>query len=121
MRGISSSFQKNLIVVLFTYILRSGTSLGPPTRLADIKSDAHRDLHPCMCAVSRSEAGQQKQLLILDEHFQEVEALDLDVGPRHYALAHAAATPDSLPASLRRGDKCGHLIGIACSKSLRKQ
>lgn len=68
--------------------------------------------HIAVCPVSRSEAGQQKQLLILDEHFQEVEALDLDLGPRHYALAHAAAMADSLPANLRRGDKCALLPAL---------
>ena len=54
------------------------------------------------CAVSRSEAGQQKELLVLDSNWQELERIPLDVGPRHFALS--SATP-ALPADLRPGDK----------------
>ena len=56
--------------------------------------------------MSRSEAGQQKQLLILDAHFREVGAVDLDVGPRHFRTTHASASLTGLPDTLRRGDKC---------------
>ncbi|KAL0053768.1 hypothetical protein WJX82_010500 [Trebouxia sp. C0006] len=52
--------------------------------------------------VSRSEAGQQKELLVLDSNWQELERIPLDVGPRHFALS--SATP-ALPADLRPGDK----------------
>lgn len=56
----------------------------------------------CGGAVSRSEAGQQKELLVLDSNWQELERIPLDVGPRHFALS--SATP-ALPADLRPGDK----------------
>ncbi|KAL0033719.1 hypothetical protein WJX77_002381 [Trebouxia sp. C0004] len=52
--------------------------------------------------VSRSEAGQQKELLVLDSNWQELERIPLDIGPRHFALS--SATP-ALPADLRPGDK----------------
>jgi hypothetical protein len=58
--------------------------------------------------VSRGEGGQQKQLLVLDDHFQQVDAVQLDVGPRHFAsdvLRASGGTPACLPADLRRGDR----------------
>jgi len=53
-------------------------------------------------AVSRSEAGQQKELLVLDSDWQEIERIPLDLGPRHFALTSASP---ALPADLRSGDK----------------
>ncbi|KAL3137671.1 hypothetical protein ABBQ38_004946 [Trebouxia sp. C0009 RCD-2024] len=52
--------------------------------------------------VSRSEAGQQKHLLVLDSNWQELERIPLDLGPRHFALTSASP---ALPADLRPGDK----------------
>ncbi|KAL3150757.1 hypothetical protein ABBQ32_000532 [Trebouxia sp. C0010 RCD-2024] len=52
--------------------------------------------------VSRSEAGQQKHLLVLDSDWQELERIPLDLGPRHFALTSASP---ALPADLRPGDK----------------
>lgn len=53
-------------------------------------------------AVSRSESGQQKALLLLDAAWQEVERIPLDVGARHFSLASAAP---ALPSDLRAGDR----------------
>ncbi len=61
------------------------------------------DAHLCACAVSRSEAGQQKELLVLDSNWQELERIPLDLGPRHFALTSVSPV---LPADLRPGDKC---------------
>ena len=60
------------------------------------------------CTVSRGESGQQKQLLVLDDRFRQVDAVQLDIGPRHFAgdaIAPAAGVPPTLPADLRRGDR----------------
>ena len=62
--------------------------------------------------MSRGEGGQQKQLLVLDDHFEQIDAVQLDVGPRHFAsdvLPAGGGFPVSLPADLRRGDRCGML------------
>ena len=59
--------------------------------------------------VSRGEGGQQKQLLVLDDRFRQVDAVQLDIGPRHFASdapAVAGGVPPSLPVDLRRGDRC---------------
>lgn len=58
-------------------------------------------------AVSRSESGQQKALLLLDAAWREVERIPLDMGARHFSLASAAP---ALPADLRAGDRCGAQI-----------
>ncbi|KAK9831419.1 hypothetical protein WJX81_003210 [Elliptochloris bilobata] len=52
--------------------------------------------------VSRSEAGQQKALLVLDAAWREVERIPLDLGARHFSLASAVP---ALPAHLRSGDR----------------
>jgi len=51
--------------------------------------------------VTRSEAGQQKGLVIVDRDWREVETVPMDVGPRHYA----AIGLQSMPSQLRRGDR----------------
>ena len=73
-------------------------------------------------AVSRGEGGQQKQLLVLDEHFGQVDAVNLDIGPRHFAsdvLPVADGAPASLPADLRRGDRCR--LSVAGKETLSHQ
>lgn len=52
--------------------------------------------------VSRGEAGQQKQLLVLDGNWQMIESIPLDLGPRHFALT---SSEPALPKNLRSGDK----------------
>lgn len=54
--------------------------------------------------VSRSEAGQQKALLVLDTEWRELERIPLDLGARHFSLA--SAVPE-VPYDLRAGDRCG--------------
>ena len=53
-------------------------------------------------AVSRSEAGQVKALLILDKDFAVVEQIPLDIGPRYFAVEPGSAPP---PEGLRTGDR----------------
>ena len=53
--------------------------------------------------MSRSEAGQQKALLVLDAAWREQGRIPLDLGARHFNLASAAP---ALPANLRAGDRC---------------
>ena len=56
-------------------------------------------------AVSRGEAGQAKALLVLDERWQPVDAIPLDVGPRHFTLScHTPALPDGLRSGDRKVD-----------------
>lgn len=55
-----------------------------------------------MHAVSRSEAGQQKALLVLDSDWRETDRIPLDIGPRFHTLS--SAQPD-FPADLRSGDR----------------
>ncbi|KAK9830414.1 hypothetical protein WJX72_011641 [[Myrmecia] bisecta] len=57
--------------------------------------------------VSRSEAGQEKALLLLNREWQVVERISLDVGPRHYNLSTQAAT---LPAGVRPGDRVKYVF-----------
>ena len=52
--------------------------------------------------MSRSEAGQQKALLVLDSDWRETDRIPLDVGPRFHMLA--SAQPE-FPADLRKGDR----------------
>ena len=60
-------------------------------------------VHVMWCrAVSRSEAGQQKHLLVLDSHWRQTEEILLDLGPRFHAMAGAAP---ALPPGLRPGDR----------------
>ena len=58
----------------------------------------------CVMPVSRSEAGQQKALLVLDTDWRELERIPLDLGARHFSLA--SAVPE-VPSDLRAGDRCG--------------
>lgn len=68
--------------------------------------------------VSRSEAGQQKHFLVLDENWQVVEEIPIDIGPKHYNVAvpsmyetalepeeQVLLTEESLPANLQSGDR----------------
>ena len=59
--------------------------------------------------MSRGEGGQRKHLLVLDDQFRQVDAVQLDIGPRHFARdmlsAAAGGAPAALPADLRRGDR----------------
>ncbi len=55
-----------------------------------------------MHAVSRSEAGQQKALLVLDSDWRETDRIPLDIGPRFHSLS--SAQPD-FPTDLRAGDR----------------
>ena len=55
-----------------------------------------------VCAVSRSEAGQAKALVVLDSDWQELERIPLDVGPRHFNLTGHQPV---LPPDLRAADK----------------
>ncbi|BDA43191.1 hypothetical protein COCOBI_04-2030 [Coccomyxa sp. Obi] len=52
--------------------------------------------------VSRSEAGQQKALLVLDSDWRETDRIPLDVGPRFHILSTAEP---GFPADLRKGDR----------------
>lgn len=61
----------------------------------------------CVCAVSRSEAGQQKHLLVLDSKWRQTEEILLDLGPRFHALAGAEP---ALPQNLRPGDRSAALL-----------
>ena len=54
------------------------------------------------CAVSRSEAGQQKHLIVLDSNWRQVDEVLLDIGPRFHAMAGAEPT---LPQDIRSGDR----------------
>lgn len=64
---------------------------------------------PCPTpAVSRSEAGQAKALLVLDasQGWRVCEELPLDLGPRHFE-AESEEELQALAGALRRGDRCG--------------
>jgi len=53
--------------------------------------------------VSRSEAGQEKALLVLESgSWKELERVSLDLGPRYWSATAAAAPPS---AAMRRGDR----------------
>lgn len=56
----------------------------------------------CCFAVSRSEAGQAKALVVLDSNWQELERIPLDLGPRYFNVTDAQPM---LPQDLRAGDK----------------
>ena len=58
-------------------------------------------------AVSRSEAGQQKHLLVLDSNWQQKDEVLLDVGPRFHAMAGAEP---ALPQGVRPGDRSASLM-----------
>ena len=53
-------------------------------------------------AVSRSEAGQRKHLLVLDSNWQRTDEVLLDLGPRFHAMTGAEPV---LPEDLRPGDR----------------
>jgi hypothetical protein len=69
-----------------------------------------------LAAVSRSEAGQAKHLLVLDGAWRVVEEVPLDLGPRHFD-AEAGEGLAQIAGSLRRGDRCEALCwaGFALS------
>lgn len=53
-----------------------------------------------------SEAGQNKQLMVLDAHYQQVETISIDVGPRHFYLQGGLPEVSGcLPPGLRPGDR----------------
>ena len=52
--------------------------------------------------MTAGEAGQDKELLILDKHYQVLRTVPLDIGPRHFTLPGPEA---ALPAALRKGDR----------------
>ena len=83
---------------------------------------------PASCAVSRSEAGQRKALLILDKNFRPAGEIVLDIGARHFDLRDlqelsnlalkqgdrsASSTTKSLPRAAvpSEADKNGNSIG----------
>ena len=57
--------------------------------------------------MSRSEEGQQKELLLLDSDYQVLASFPLDLGPRHFTALNPL--PEALMAlregSLRPGDR----------------
>ncbi|KAK9831282.1 hypothetical protein WJX74_010231 [Apatococcus lobatus] len=55
--------------------------------------------------VSRSEAGQCKELLILDSKWQEVAVVPLDIGPRFFDLPASGEHMDKAFADVRQGDR----------------
>lgn len=86
-----------------------GMKLGVPAVLAERPITHKPLLQPCsillcICAVSKSEAGQQKRLLVLDSAWQVVEEIPVDLGPRHFAVGGEAP---QLPAGVRSGDRWG--------------
>lgn len=62
-----------------------------------------------VCAVSRSEAGQQKALVVLDSNWRETERVPIDIGPRFHTLSSAKP---QLPPDLRQGDRCSLSISL---------
>jgi hypothetical protein len=62
---------------------------------------------PPPSAVSRSEEGQQKELLLLDSNYQVLSTIPLDLGPRHFTAD--TPLPEALLAlregTLRPGDR----------------
>lgn len=67
-------------------------------------------------AVSRSEAGQHKALLVLDHTWREVpgERIPLTIGPRHYS-AVGAGSPAL--AGLKPGDRCASVLHMSCHQN----
>ncbi|KAK9812526.1 hypothetical protein WJX73_005975 [Symbiochloris irregularis] len=55
--------------------------------------------------VSRSEATQQKRLLVLNRDWELEEEIPLDIGPRHFSLSTQADAVTELPSDLRPGDR----------------
>ena len=62
--------------------------------------------------MSRSEAGQSKELLILDSSWQEVEVVPLVIGPRFFDLLASPDPEANSLADLRQGDRssCAALL-----------
>ena len=58
-------------------------------------------------AVSRSESGQQKELIVLDSDWQQVGATPLDLGPRHFNISLSTS---ELPTDVRAGDRWPTLL-----------
>ena len=81
--------------------------------LADLRTCALLCMIPSgHSAVSRSEAGQQKHLLVLDSDWRQTEEILLDLGPRFHAMTGAQP---SLPQGLRPGDRSGSCCPCAIS------
>lgn len=88
-----------------------------PAVLIDLRTCALLCLNPSgYSTVSRSEAGQQKHLLVLDSDWRQTEEILLDLGPRFHAMMGAQP---SLPQGLRPGDRldscCPCAISVARS------
>ena len=49
-----------------------------------------------------NEAGQSKRLIVLDHHYQQIEEMHLDIGPRHFYIEGAQ---QAMPQGLRAGDR----------------
>ncbi|GAB4817224.1 hypothetical protein N2152v2_004270 [Parachlorella kessleri] len=69
--------------------------------------------------VSRSEAGQAKHLLVLDQDWRVCEEIPLDIGPRHFE-ARAGEGLSQVTGSLRRGDRLRLTMGAEEGKSHKK-
>lgn len=63
----------------------------------------------CRGAVSRSEAAQQKRLLVLSRHWELEEEIALDIGPRHFLVSTQEGSAFVPPADVRAGDRCACL------------
>lgn len=90
--------------MLCTVLVRGtiGTT-GPDLRLySAVCSTTHLNetRHGC-CSVSRSETGQQKALLILNQDWQQTDSIPLDIGPRHLT----SSEPCISELALRPGDR----------------
>ena len=57
--------------------------------------------------MSRSEAGQQKHLLVLNSDWQQQGEVLLDLGPRFHAMAGAEP---ALPQGIRPGDRSAAVL-----------
>lgn len=70
-------------------------------------------------AVSRSEAGQPKALLVLDaqEGWRVVEEVPLDVGPRHYEAGAENLQGLLGGGMLRPGDRCAVLCSVQAAQT----
>ena len=59
--------------------------------------------HLCGDAVTAAEAGQAKELLVLDDKFEVVDTIPISIGPRNFVLLEGST---DVPSGLRKGDRC---------------
>lgn len=52
-----------------------------------------------VAAVTASEAGQQKRLLLLDTNWQQVESIPINIGRKYYSLSTPAAAANAATSS----------------------